>query len=131
MFCLECGFVHAVAVDFINQMEIAENCKSSRKNTYLAVPGSILLQSTSAHGVRKGWGSFPWHALILTNLFKADASSGLCRSREGKGLGAAELSVEHLSCLSGGRVWGACDPGDRGALPGLCDARSTEDVFRD
>lgn len=119
-----CWFFHAVAVDLINHVEIAENCKSSRK------PHPLLCQGAHQHFLlEKAVGGFLGGALIPTNLFKADPSLGLCRSPEGPV--SSDVLSETLTCLSGGRVWGARDPGDRGALPGLCDARSAQDVFGD
>lgn len=121
-----CGSFRAVSVDLINYVEIAEKCKSSRKTPTLLCQGSSFLQSPAALPAGKGSGSFSWGVLTPTSAFKADPSSGLSGSCEQGGLPA-----ESLSSLPGGRVWGARDPGNRRAVPGLCDARSAEDVFRD
>lgn len=79
-----CGSFLAVSVDLINYVEIAEKCKSSRKTHTLLCQGSSFLQSPAALPPGKGCGSFPWGVLTLTSVFKADPSSGLSRSLEGR-----------------------------------------------
>lgn len=81
----------------------------------------MLCQGAHQHFVlEKAVGGFLGVALIPTSLFKVDPSWGSCRSLEGPV--SSDVLSETLACLAGGRVWGARDPGDRGALPGLRDA---------